>query len=159
MIKRAGVPEQGCYPCHQAAAADPPPRERILRTDHWRVVHTFEAGLPGWLVLLPLRHVTSLAELGPAEAAELGPLIVDLSKALVAEFGCSKTYVMQFAEAPGFGHVHFHVVPRMPDLPAELRGPRVFGALSGTPAADAATTQAHDRLAEALTARLATIRA
>jgi diadenosine tetraphosphate (Ap4A) HIT family hydrolase len=147
-----------CYSCREAAAADPPPRERILRTDHWRVVHSFETGLPGWLVLLPVRHVTSLAELGPAEAAELGPLIVDLSTALVAELGCSKTYVMQFAEAPGFAHVHFHVVPRMPDLPAELRGPRIFGALTGTITADPAAAPAQDRLARALTARLATIR-
>ena len=28
--------------------------------------------------------------------------------------GCEKTYVMLFAEQPGYGHVHVHVVPRMP---------------------------------------------
>ncbi len=39
------------------------------------------------------------------------------------------TYVAQFAEAEGFAHGHFHVVPRTADLPAELRGPRVFGLL------------------------------
>jgi diadenosine tetraphosphate (Ap4A) HIT family hydrolase len=40
--------------------------------------------------------------------------------------GCQKTYIAQFAEAEGFFHVHFHVVPRSPDLPQELRGPRIF---------------------------------
>lgn len=40
--------------------------------------------------------------------------------------GCDKTYVAQFAEAAGFSHVHFHIVPRMPELPDEVRGPRVF---------------------------------
>lgn len=147
-----------CYPCTEASKDDLPPRARILRTDRWRVVHSFEGGLPGWLVLLPLRHVTNVADLDAAEAAELGPLIVDLSRALVAELGCAKTYVMQFAEAPGFGHAHFHVVPRMPDLAAELRGPRIFGALTGGPVTDPATTAAQDRLAAAITARLAVLR-
>jgi diadenosine tetraphosphate (Ap4A) HIT family hydrolase len=153
------TPVVDCFSCSEAAASDLPPRSRILRTEHWRVVHTFEDGLLGWLVALPVRHVTALAELGPDEAAELGPLIVDLSRALTAEVGCVKTYVMQFAEAPGFGHVHVHVVPRAADLPAGLRGPRVFGALSGgVPATDPAVLAAQDRLAEALTARLSALR-
>lgn len=29
-------------------------------------------------------------------------------------YGSSKTYVALFAEAEGFAHVHFHVVPRSP---------------------------------------------
>jgi len=31
-------------------------------------------------------------------------------------------------------HVHFHVMPRQPDLDPGLRGPRVFGLLGGDPA-------------------------
>jgi len=37
-----------------------------------------------------------------------------------------KTYVMLFAEAEGFGHLHVHLVPRMPNQPPESRGPAVF---------------------------------
>jgi diadenosine tetraphosphate (Ap4A) HIT family hydrolase len=150
---------KNCYSCIEAAAVDLPPRSRVLRTDHWRVVHTFEGGLPGWLVALPVRHVTRICELDRDEAAELGPLIVDLSTVLEAELDCVKTYVMQFAEAPGFGHVHFHVVPRMADLAAELRGPKIFGALTGGPVTDPSTTTAQDRLAIALTTRLRALRA
>ena len=51
-----------------------------------------------------------------------------------AVLGCSKTYVALFAEAEGFEHVHFHVVPRSLDLDPGLRGPRVFGRLCGDPA-------------------------
>jgi diadenosine tetraphosphate (Ap4A) HIT family hydrolase len=40
--------------------------------------------------------------------------------------GCQKTYIAQFAEAEGFAHVHFHVIPRSPGLAEELRGPRIF---------------------------------
>jgi len=40
--------------------------------------------------------------------------------------GCQKTYIAQVAEAEGFSPVHFHIVPRSPNLPRELRGPRIF---------------------------------
>ena len=56
-----------CYACREASVADLPPRARVLRTAHWRVVHAFDSALPGWLVTVPIRHVTSLAELTAAE--------------------------------------------------------------------------------------------
>jgi diadenosine tetraphosphate (Ap4A) HIT family hydrolase len=43
--------------------------------------------------------------------------------------GCAKTYVVQFAEQAEHPHVHFHVIPRLADQPAERRGPGVFGYL------------------------------
>ncbi len=33
---------------------------------------------------------------------------------------------MQFSEAEGFSHLHLHLVPRLPDHPEDVRGPRVF---------------------------------
>ncbi|MCZ4119776.1 HIT family protein [Streptomyces sp. H39-S7] len=119
-----------CYACDKEARFDTlPPRERIATDTHWRVVHALDTALPGWLVLLPRRHVTAVHELTDAEAAALGTWQVGLSRALHRVTGCAKTYVIQFAEAEGFSHVHFHIVPRMDDLPRELRGPRVFGLL------------------------------
>ncbi|MGC0316293.1 HIT family protein [Kitasatospora acidiphila] len=119
-----------CYSCARTAVLDElPPRERVAVDEHWRVAHAFGAGLLGWLVLQPRRHVLSIAELNDDEAAALGHWQVRLSRALTAETGCRKVYVAQFAEAPGFGHVHFHLVPRPPELAQELRGPRVFGLL------------------------------
>ena len=38
---------------------------------------------------------------------------------------------MLFAEAEGFGHLHVHVVPRMPDFESEALGPRVFALPDG----------------------------
>jgi diadenosine tetraphosphate (Ap4A) HIT family hydrolase len=116
-----------CYTCAQNARGDEAPvRERIAADELWRAAHAFNSALPGWLVLVPRRHVTSLAELTDAEAAALGVWQVRLSRALKTVVGCQKTYVAQFAEAEGFSHVHFHVVPRQLDLAPELRGPRVF---------------------------------
>ncbi len=103
-----------------------PPREEVIRTDHWRVAHAFNSTLPGWLVVLATRHVGSFTELTPEAADELGGLIRRLSSALAAVTGCVKTYLMQFSEAEGFSHLHLHLVPRLPDLPENARGPRVF---------------------------------
>lgn len=116
-----------CMSCQFAAQGSALPlHERIYDDGLWRVAHAFNSALPGWLVLLPQRHVTSIAELTADEVAVLGPLLHQLSQALHAVVGCPKTYVMQFAEAAGFSHVHFHLVPRMPDLPDEHTGPCIF---------------------------------
>ncbi|MYW02499.1 HIT family protein, partial [Streptomyces sp. SID3343] len=121
---------QDCHTCAQEAEfAELPPRERIAADTYWRVAHSFTTSLPGWLVLVPRRHVTALHDLTDDEAAALGRWQVRLSRALRATTGCAKTYVAQFAEAEGFAHVHFHIVPRPVDLAESLRGPRVFGLL------------------------------
>lgn len=120
-----------CYPCGITALADEaPPRERVVVEAGWRAALAFNSMLPGWLVLVPLRHVTALHELTAHEAEELGLLLRRASLALQETTGCEKTYVMLFAEAEGFGHLHVHVVPRMADLPLEARGPRVFAYMS-----------------------------
>lgn len=97
-----------------------------MHTDHWRVAHAFDSSLPGWLVLLPTRHVTAFTELSVDAADELGGLVRRLSVSLERVTGCVKTYLMQFSEAEGFSHLHLHLVPRMADQPEDARGPRVF---------------------------------
>lgn len=144
---------QDCRVCRTTAAPDLPPRERVLLTARWRAAHAFDTALPGWLVLLPTRHVTALDQLTDAEAAELGPLLRRLTAALRTVVGATKTYVMLLAEAEGFAHVHFHVVPRMPDQPPEVRGPRVFDLL-GVPEERSVPADERDRLALALAAAL-----
>ncbi|HET8604029.1 MAG TPA: HIT family protein [Marmoricola sp.] len=116
----------GCFSCDLMAADAPPPRDDIVHTNHWRVAHAFNSTLPGWLVLLPTRHVGSFTELTPAAADELGGLVRRLGVALEEVTGCVKTYLMQFSEAEGFSHVHLHLVPRLPDQPEAARGPNVF---------------------------------
>lgn len=120
-----------CVSCAADAKHDLPPRERVWLGPRWRVAHAFGTALPGWLVVLPRRHVLALDELTPDEAADLGPLLRAVTSALRVVTGCEKTYVALFAEAEGFGHVHFHVIPRHAGLDRELRGPRIFGLLGG----------------------------
>lgn len=99
--------------------------------------------------MIPRRHVESLDELTAKEADELGPLLVSLTRALREVTGCAKTYVALFAEAEGFAHVHFHVVPRMDGFTPDQRGPRALGAFLG--ATDNVVSEAErDRIAEAI---------
>ncbi len=122
-------------------------------TEHWRVAHAFDSALPGWLVVLPSRHAVAIAELRPEEAAQLGPMLIDVSRALAVVTGCLKTFVLYLAEAEGFAHVHFHVVPRAAGLPDDVRGPRVFS-LIGRPVGERVAEDEQDRLALALATQL-----
>ncbi len=122
-----------CFTCRSTADPEPPDRERILRTEHWRVAHAFDTALPGWLILAPIIHIGSLDQLAPDAAVELGTILRDLTSALRAVTGCAKTYVLLIAERPGFAHLHFHVVPRAPDLSDEHKGPAIFGLLGVSP--------------------------
>lgn len=123
--------EPGCFSCDlQRPVAVAEPRDDVVHTEHWRVVHAFNSTLPAWLVLLPTRHITSFTDL-PAEAAdELGGLIRRLGFALEEVTGCVKTYLMQFSEAEGFSHLHLHLVPRLAAQPPEAKGPQVFSYLT-----------------------------
>ena len=120
----------GCYPCDQLADGAAPPREEVVATEHWRVAHAFNSTLPGWLVVLPTRHLTAFTDITSEAADELGGLVRRLSAALEQVTGCEKTYLMQFSEAEGFSHLHLHLVPRMADQPEAARGPRVFSYLT-----------------------------
>lgn len=122
-----------------------------MRTAHWDVVHCFGTSIEGWSVLVLGRHVASLAELEDAEAAELGPLVRNVSRALAAVVECEKTYVVQFAEAPGHNHVHVHVIPRRPDMPVDDRGPNIFKFL-GLPPDECVPDERMDEIAAAFLA-------
>jgi diadenosine tetraphosphate (Ap4A) HIT family hydrolase len=104
-------------------------------------------------VLVPRRHTVALDDLTADEAADLGPLLRAVSSALRDVVCCRKTYVALFAEAEGFQHIHFHIIPRQPGLEADLRGPRVFGLLGGDPASnvpEAVMDEIAGRLSQAL---------
>jgi diadenosine tetraphosphate (Ap4A) HIT family hydrolase len=117
-----------CYACrhNDQPLGALPSRERVFDNGLWHVAHAFSSALPGWMVVVPRRHVVSLSELTATEAANLGPLLAGLSEALEDGLGARKAYAAFFAEAEGFAHLHVHVIPRSDDLPAEHRGPRVF---------------------------------
>ncbi len=118
-----------CYSCELRLRRDKGEAslwDNIYRTPQWDVVHSYNTGLLGWLVMIPRRHIAAIDELNDAEASELGVLMRQVSKALKDVTGCQKTYVLQFAEHPQHPHVHFHIVPRMPNQPDDRRGPKIM---------------------------------
>lgn len=137
-----------CYACLQngKTLSELPPRELVFDDGNWRVVHAFGSAIPGWLVVVCRRHVTSMSQLAPQEASALGPLLVALSTALETVFPARKAYVAFLAEAEGFEHLHVHVVPREADMPPERRGKHVFDWLD-MPREEAITDEEADRIA------------
>jgi diadenosine tetraphosphate (Ap4A) HIT family hydrolase len=105
--------------------------------------------LPGWLVVLPTRHVKALHELRGDEAAQLGEVLYRASDALQEVVGCEKSYFVFFAEADGFEHLHVHVIPRMAWFTPKERGPGVFTMLGVSPE-DEVSEQDRDDLARRL---------
>lgn len=145
-----------CYTCRQEESLDGGPEaEKVHVGEYWRVAMVQRSALPGWVVVVPRRHTTRMGDLTASEARELGPLLIAVSQAIEAVTGTSKTYLMQFAEAEGFAHVHLHVTPRSPD--EEHRGARVFAYLDqeeaiGEAEKEMLAVRLRTALAEALTA-------
>jgi len=93
----------------------------------WRLEHALEpVPMAGWLILKPLRHAESFAELTADEAAAFGPLLLRTTRAMTEVLSPAKVYVCLYAESASAPHIHFHLIPRSPDLAPERRGPAVF---------------------------------
>ena len=108
----------------------------------------------GWL-LVARQHIEAIDELTEDEAIELGLLTRRVSLAMKDVTGCQKTYVMQFAEAEGHSHVHFHIVPRMADQPEDRRSTKIFGYL-GVAENERVSEDAMNEIAEKILAALQT---
>lgn len=138
-----------CLPCRNNAVEPAllPSRERVYDDGLWRVAHAVNSALPGWMVVVARRHVTSLSALTPPEADAIGPLLRTLSSALEAVLEAQKAYVIFLAEA--VTHVHIHVIPRPADLAPDRRGTDIFAYLK-QPEAEWVSTAEMDRIADKL---------
>jgi diadenosine tetraphosphate (Ap4A) HIT family hydrolase len=61
---------------------------------------------PGWVMLATRRHGQWLDDLGPSEAASVGPLLGRISRAIKATTGSTHVYVLALGE----NSQHFHTV-------------------------------------------------
>lgn len=99
----------------------------IHRDELWQLEHMLEPlPMAGWLIAKPRRHVTAFSALTDDEAATFGPLVRRTMAALERVTGAEKVYLCLFAEAAGFVHLHFHLIPAMREWTREQRGPAVF---------------------------------
>jgi len=104
--------QERCIACDLASGTERLVGGTIHRSQHWTVEHCIGPLGVGTLIVKPLRHVVRFAELTWDEAAELGPLLHTVTRALGEELGPDQTYITQWSHA-GFvpGHIHLVVQP------------------------------------------------
>jgi diadenosine tetraphosphate (Ap4A) HIT family hydrolase len=122
---------------------------RVLETKHFVVEH-ISTSIRGWVVIVPKRHVTAVHQLTKGEMIEYGELPHAVCQGQHELYDTEKEYFMQYSEGESFSHTHVHVVPRLPEWPSALKGPRVFSAM-GAEVENVLT--AEERTAEALKLR------
>jgi diadenosine tetraphosphate (Ap4A) HIT family hydrolase len=106
-----------CLACELIAHPERIPGGRISTIGHWVVEHCIGPLGVGTVVVKPLRHVIHLADLDPDEAAELGPVLVSVARAVTrasTDVGSvpGQVYACLWSHAQREpGHIHFVVQP------------------------------------------------
>jgi diadenosine tetraphosphate (Ap4A) HIT family hydrolase len=101
-----------CLSCNVTAGRVQTPGGVLFDDGLWHLTHQVSpALLAGWLILQPKRHIESLAELTPEEAAAFGPIMQRASKALEDATEPERLYVFSFGEL--VRHLHFYLIPRL----------------------------------------------
>ena len=100
---------QGCLACDLADGRVPLPGGVIHESSHWLVEHCVGPLGVGTLLVKPKRHVTRVAELTEAEAAELGPLLRRTAAVVDRLLEPEQVYTWLFSHA-GRQPVHVHYV-------------------------------------------------
>lgn len=105
-----------CSACAEVAGEVSAPGGVILDDGMWFVSHhTGPFTDPGELIVKTRRHCESLAELTPAEAGALGPVLRVAILALERVVAAERIYAVSFNER--LRHVHFLLLPRTADMP------------------------------------------
>ena len=106
----------GCLSCDLLAGRSTEPGGTIYENEHWHVASIVAPVYwRGFLIVKLKRHCEQIADLTPAEAASLGPVLQATCQALTRVLRPAKVYVCSFGD--GVKHVHFWVLPR----PHEMR--------------------------------------
>jgi len=111
-----GVTVSDCFTCAVNAGQIQTPGGTVYEDQHWVADHGVDRLIRGYMVLKPRRHVHEVADLLPAESASLGRAMQLLHAAMRSALGTDRIYSCSFAET--VPHLHFHLLPRYPDMPA-----------------------------------------
>jgi diadenosine tetraphosphate (Ap4A) HIT family hydrolase len=106
-----------CTMCAEIAGSVVPPGGIIHEDEFWVVSHhTGPYTDPGELMVKAKRHSESVAQLTPAEAAALGPILRAAVSAIEHVVRPERVYVATYGERQR--HLHFFLLPRTASLPA-----------------------------------------
>lgn len=119
------ISPENCLGCQVARGIAIPESDFVYADEFWTVNHMLApAPLLGWLILQPRRHIEALHEMSSDEQLRMAQLMTYLDSMLRSLITPSKVYVCLFAEAAHCPHIHFHIIPRAPEI--EARGPEIF---------------------------------
>lgn len=106
-----------CISCATVKGIFHPPGGVIYETSHWMVIlRANPVQFPCLPLILLKRHMEDISHLDPHESLSLGPVMQKTARALGLALQPVKIHFGIYAES--VRHIHIHVFPRMPDMPA-----------------------------------------
>ena len=109
--------ELQCASCATLVGRSVPPGGILYDDSHWVVfLRARPLLVPGQGFIVLKRHCEHLSELTAAELAALGPMLERTQRAYDRALRPAKVHFGLYAE--GVRHLHLHVIPRMPTMPA-----------------------------------------
>ncbi len=128
----------------------------VFENDLWLVRHTPPPyPVAGWLMMHTQRHVQGPAHFTDEEAANFGPALRHISKALEAATGALRIYTVAYGES--VPHMHAHLAPRYAQMPGNSIGWGVADLYRGVAAGelDPIPAEEAERVIDALRSTLA----
>jgi len=104
-----------CLLCRPADADHALGRVEIWRDQLWRLTVATSGPIAGFAHLEPLRHIPDITQLDGDEAATLGQVLAEVTRALKLSTGAELIYVNVFGER--IAHLHFNLAPHRPGGP------------------------------------------
>ena len=109
--------DERCVSCATLAGHNQPPGGIVYEDAYWVFfLRSRPLLVPGQGFIVLKRHCERLHDLTPAELAALGPIMRQTQVALDLVLHPAKVHFGLYAE--GVKHIHLHVFPRMPTMPA-----------------------------------------
>lgn len=119
---RALGPDAGAEPARTGEhgpcpACDSPDSAYVWTDDRWRLRLREPTPFPGTVVLETRQHHDSFRDLGREHLAELGGLLADVERAVLAVGGIGRVHVSRWGDGSAHFHLWFYARPaRRPEL-------------------------------------------
>ena len=106
-----------CLFCATVKGVFQPPGGIVYETAQWMVVlRANPVRFPCMPLILLKRHIEDMSCLAPEESSSMGRILQSTAKALKMTVQPAKVHFGIYSES--VKHIHVHVFPRMPDMPA-----------------------------------------
>jgi diadenosine tetraphosphate (Ap4A) HIT family hydrolase len=108
---------QSCISCATVSGSILPPGGVVFETSNWIVVlRANPIRVPCLPLIILKRHCEQIADLNGEESSSLGRLLTLTAQVLTDVLQPARVHFGIYAES--VKHIHVHVFPRMPDMPA-----------------------------------------